>query len=137
VQVFGTDNKIVFEVAYTSVNFTRPDDSEFVFNPPPGAKVTEVQPSSTPSAQDRQQAEDTKIIGTGWTAVRITKVGNLGNSQSDQQLKAFLDKLQPVNGSWGSGRLLAGTAFSAVWTDDGRLAVGAVRPDVIYQALSR
>ena len=41
VQVFGTDNKIVFEVAYTSVDFTRPDDSEFLFNPPPGAKVTE------------------------------------------------------------------------------------------------
>jgi hypothetical protein len=69
--------------------------------------------------------------------VRITKIDNLTNSQTDQQLKAFLDKLQSVHGSWGSGRLLAGTAFSAVWTDDGRLAVGAVRPDVIYQALSR
>ena len=141
VQVFGTGNKIVFEVAYTSVDFTRPDDSEFVFNPPPGAKVTEVQPSATPNAQDRKQAEEarkaTKIIGSGWTAVRITKIDNLTNSQTDQQLKAFLDKLQSVHGSWGSGRLLAGTAFSAVWTDDGRLAVGAVRPDVIYQALSR
>jgi len=141
VQMFGTDNKIVFEVAYTSIDFTRPDDSEFVFNPPPGAKVTEVQPSESPSAQDRQRAEEaknaTKIIGSGWTAVRITKVGDLGNSQTDQQLKAFLDKLQPVQGSWGSGRLLAGTAFSAVWTDDGRLGVGAVRPDVIYQALSK
>ena len=42
-----------------------------------------------------------------------------------------------MSGSWGSGRLLAGTAFSAVWTDDGRLAVGAVRPEVIYQALNR
>ena len=140
VQVFGTENKIVFEVAYTSVDFTRPDDSEFVFNPPPGAKVTEVEPS-TPNAQDRQQAEDaknaTKIIGTGWTAVRITEVGELGNSQADQRLKAFINKLQPVQGSWGSGRLLAGTAFSAVWTDDGRLAVGAVPPDVIYQALNR
>ena len=140
-QVFGTDSKIVFEVAYTSVDFTRPDDSEFVFNPPPGAKVTEVQPSETPNAQDRQRAEEaskaTKIVGTSWTAVRITKIGDLQNSQTDQQLKAFRDKLQPVQGSWGSGRLLAGTAFSAVWTDDGRLAVGAVRPDVIYQALSR
>ena len=67
----------------------------------------------------------------------ITKVGELSNSERDQQLKAFLSKLQPVQGSWGSGRLLAGTAFSAVWTDDGRLAVGPVRPDVIYQALNR
>jgi outer membrane lipoprotein-sorting protein len=139
VQVFGPDNKIVFEVAYTSVDFARPDDAEFVFNPPPGAKVTEVKPSEqTPGPQDRKQAERArKVVGTGWTAVAVTKVGDLSNSQSDQQLKAFLNKLQPVQGSWGSGRLLAGTAFSAVWTDDGRLAVGAVRPEVIYQALNK
>ncbi len=138
VQVFGTDNKIVFEVAYTSVDFTRPDDAEFIFNPPPGAKVTEIHPSDqTPSARDRKQAEARKVVGSGWTAVAVTKVGDLSDSQNDQQLKAFLSKLQPVQGSWGSGRLLAGTAFSAVWTDDGRLAVGAVRPEVIYQALNR
>ena len=143
VQVVGSDNKIVFEVAYTSVDFTRPDDAEFVFNPPPGAKVTEIKPSDqkTPSAQDRQKAEEarkaTKVVGTGWTAVTVRKVGTLSNSQADQQLKAFVNKLQPVHGSWGSGRLLAGTAFSAVWTDDGRLAIGAVRPDVIYQALNK
>ena len=143
VQVFGTDSKIVFEVAYTSVEFTRPDDAEFVFNPPPGAKVTEIQPSdpTPPSAQDRKQAEEARkatiVVGTGWTAVAITKVGDPSTSEADQQLKAFLNRLQPVHGSWGSGRLLAGTAFSAVWTDDGRLAVGAVRPDLIYQALSR
>jgi hypothetical protein len=140
--VLGTDNKIVFEVAYTSVDFTRPDDAEFVFNPPPGAKVTEIKPSDqTPSAQDRKQAEEarkaSKVVGNSWTAVTIRKVGDLQNGQAEQQLKAFLDKLQPVHGSWGSGRLLAGTAFSAVWTDDGRLAVGAVRPDLIYQALNK
>ena len=142
VQVFGTDSKLVFEVAYTSVEFTRPDDAEFVFNPPPGAKVTEIQPGDqTPSAQDRKQAEEarnaTTVVGTGWTAVAITKVGDRPTGEADQQLQAFLNRLQRVNGSWGSGRLLAGTAFSAVWTDDGRLAVGAVPPDVIYQALSR
>ena len=142
VQVFGTDSKIVFEVAYTSVEFTRPDDSEFVFNPPPGAKVTEIRPSDqTPSEQDRKQAEEarraTTVVGTGWTAVAVSKVGDRSGGRSDQQLQEFLNRLQPVQGSWGSGRLLAGTAFSAVWTDDGRLAVGAVRPDVIYQALNR
>ena len=62
VQVFGPDNKIVFEVGYTSVDFTRPDDAEFVFNPPPGAKVTEVPPGdqATRSPQDRQRAETAK-----------------------------------------------------------------------------
>ncbi len=142
VQVFGIDSKIVFEVAYTSVDFTRPDDAEFVFNPPPGAKVTEIQPSdATPNAQDRQRAEDAKkattVVGTGWTAVAVTKVGELSTSEADQRLKAFLNRLQPVQGAWGSGRLLAGTAFSAVWTDDGRVAVGAVRPELLHQALER
>jgi outer membrane lipoprotein-sorting protein len=142
VQVFGPNDKIVFEVAYTSVDFTRPDDAEFVFNPPPGAKVTEVQPDQTPSPQDRKQAEEarnaTKVVGSSsWTAVAVTKVGANSNPQTDQQLKAFLDKLPQVQGSWGSGRLLAGTAFSAVWTDDGRFAVGAVRPELVNQALSK
>jgi outer membrane lipoprotein-sorting protein len=142
VQISGTDSKIVFEVAYTSVDFTRPDDAEFVFSPPPGAKVTEIQPSDqTPGAQDRQRAEDAKnattVVGTGWTAVAVTKVGEPATSEADQRLKAFLSRLQPVQGDWGSGRLLAGTAFSAVWTDDGRFAVGAVRPELIYQALNR
>ena len=38
-------------------------------------------------------------------------------------------------GDWGSGRLLAGTAFSVVLTDDGRMAVGAVAPEKLYEAL--
>jgi outer membrane lipoprotein-sorting protein len=142
VQVFGTDSKIVFEVAYTSVDFTRPDDAEFVFNPPPGAKVTEIKPNEqTPSAQQRKEAEQarkaTTVVGKGWTAVAVRKLGDVPSSQADQQLKAFLSKLPAVHGSWGSGRLLAGTAFSAVWTDDGRVAVGAVPPELIYQALSK
>ena len=63
------------------------------------------------SAEEARKA--TKVVGTGWTAVTVRKVGTLSNSQADQQLKAFVNKLQPVHGSWGSGRLLAGTAFSA------------------------
>ena len=31
--------------------------------------------------------------------------------------------------------MLAGTAFSVVLTDDGRIAVGAVRPEKLYEAL--
>jgi hypothetical protein len=42
-----------------------------------------------------------------------------------------------VSGSWGSGRLLAGTAFTAVFTDDGRLAIGSVAPDLVYAALEK
>ena len=53
------------------------------------------------------------------------------------QLEQILRQLPQVSGDWGSGRLLAGTAFSAVLTDDGRLAVGSVTPEVLYAALKK
>lgn len=49
-------------------------------------------------------------------------------------LGSLLDRLPRVSGRWGSGRLLTGKLFSALFTDDGRLLVGAVAPDLLYQA---
>jgi hypothetical protein len=49
---------------------------------------------------------------------------------------AFLAAMPEVSGEWGSGRVLAGTLFSAIVTDDGRFAVGAVTPEVLGAALS-
>jgi len=45
-----------------------------------------------------------------------------------------LASLPTVKGSWGSGKLLSGTLFSVLLTDDGRLLIGAVGPDQLYQA---
>jgi len=42
--------------------------------------------------------------------------------------------LQRVSGDWGSGRLLTSRLVSALITDDGRLLVGAVPPQLLYQA---
>jgi len=49
----------------------------------------------------------------------------------------MLQVLPRVHGSWGSGHLLKGRLFSAVATDDGRVAVGAVAPQVLYRYLER
>ena len=77
------------------------------------------------------------MVGKGWAAVVVGSLppgaltsGPSGGSsgqggQSDQgaqQLQALLKNLPRVSGSWGSGRLLGGTLFSAVLTDDGRYA---------------
>jgi outer membrane lipoprotein-sorting protein len=144
VQVYAESKKLVFEVGYTDVNFTRPDDREFKFVPPPGTEVIEATTPEhkAPTAEQRQQAEEkaaqakeqTKIVGTGWSAVLVTKLDADSGKGSDQ-LQGFLSQLPRAQGDWGSGRLLAGTAFSAVLTDDGRLAVGAVEPDLLYRAL--
>ena len=144
VQILNVNADLVFEVGYDSVTFTRPEDREFEFNAPPGTKVTEggqVAPR-TPTEKEQEQAREkadkarssAKIVGSGWSMVAIQKVGTADGSEPSE-LQGFLSQLPRVSGAWGSGRLLAGTAFSAVLTDDGRLAVGAVRPEKLYQAL--
>ena len=146
VQVFGKGNELVFEVGYDSVSFTRPDDREFEFNPPPDTEVTEgepITPPDSPSAKDRDEAKEkaeearkqAKVVGTGWSTVVVRQLDEDPNASGSPELEEFLGQLTPVEGTWGSGRLLAGTAFSAVLTDDGRIAIGAVEPEKLYEAL--
>jgi outer membrane lipoprotein-sorting protein len=152
VEVFAGTNK-VFGVGFTKIDFAKPADKYFNCTPPKGAEVTEVKPDTTktpskkpstakPKATD---ANAPKIVGEGWTTVVISKVPPATasgsptgrKSGSTDQLEQILRQLPHVSGNWGSGRLLAGTAFSAVLTDDGRLAVGSVTPDVLYAALKK
>jgi outer membrane lipoprotein-sorting protein len=147
VQVFGVDDVLVFEVGYDQVSFTTPDDREFEFNAPKGTTVKKAEPVTprTPTANERkaaqQKAEDTRervqVTGTGWSTVLVREIGDDAQSGGPEQLQAFLGQLPQVKGTWGAGRLLSGTAFSAVLTDDGRIAVGAVRPEKLYEALAR
>jgi outer membrane lipoprotein-sorting protein len=141
VEAFAGDTS-VFRVSYTEIDFAEPDAKLFTFTPPPGAEVTEVSPKadeSKPTAPD--SADEPKVVGEGWTTVVITDRSAEDSSGSrpgaDDQLQAFLQQLPKVSGSWGSGRLLAGTAFTAVFTDDGQLAIGSVAPDVVYAALEK
>jgi outer membrane lipoprotein-sorting protein len=91
-----------------------------------------------------------QVVGSGWTAVLVARNdGPMGNSQPaepggpgqpgagpDQggnQLDRVLGALPRVSGSWGSGRLLRSKLFTVLITDDGRVLVGAVAPDRLYQ----
>lgn len=148
VEVLTGADKPAFEVAYTNVDFNRPDDAQFEFNPPPGTKVTQVAPAEKRTAgkaptekelqaKKEEAAKDTKIVGKGWSTVVVTKVPAEQSGQQAGQLTQVLNSLPKVSGDWGSGRLLSGTAFSAVLTDDGRLAVGSVKPELLYDALAK
>ncbi len=132
-----------FEVGYTHFDPTRPDPAQFTFNPPPGTKVTEE--GALGSARPKAGAEpgagtpsDANVVGSGWTSVLVTRLpaGSASGAGLPHQLAQVLTALPKVSGSWGSGRLLRGTLFSAVLTDDGRVAVGAVAPDTLYRALA-
>ena len=139
-----------FEVGFTAVDFARPDAAQFAFNPPPGAKVKEASPTGTEKMGQAQPdpdkgkpaarpADRPKVVGTGWTTVVVAKLpaGTVDKAGGQAaQLGALLNALPKVSGTWGSGRLLAGKLFSVVLTDDGRVAAGAVQPQVLYAALA-
>lgn len=137
VQVYprNSSNGPAFQVGFTSVSFDVPGAAQFQFNPPPNAKVTEgaLPTGSKPSAKDRAAADRGKTVGTGWTTVAVLP----GSTATDGTASAFLDRLPRVSGSWGAGRLMTSTLVSALLTDDGRLIVGSVPPELLYAAASR
>jgi hypothetical protein len=59
------------------------------------------------------------------------------SSGQPSPLQGIVDRLPTVSGSWGSGHLLSSALFSAVVTNDGRVAIGAVAPQQLYDALAR
>lgn len=153
VQAYSTKRaNPAFEVGFTSIDFGRPDARQFAFNPPPGTKVTEHPVTAPDKAKEqgkdkvRPKGEPT-VVGKGWAAVAVGSLppgalssgpsgsGKPGQRGQGDQLQALLKNLPRVSGSWGSGRLMNGTLFSAVLTDDGRYAVGAVKPETLYAAL--
>jgi outer membrane lipoprotein-sorting protein len=139
VQVFAdSGEQPAFEVGFTSFDPTRPPTSVFRFNPPPGTKVTEAKAHADerPGRHGGEAAGPRpRIVGSGWTAVVVARVPS-GDTSAPNPMTRALRVLPKVSGSWGSGRLLRGTLFSALLTDDGRIAVGAVAPDRLYSALA-
>ena len=164
VDVYAKDaNDPAVRVAFQQVSFEVPDAEQFTFNPPPGTKVTEPDPAEitkehdkalTPEAaekaekQAREQAAEagTKVVGKGWTSVVVAKMPTGdekaaaekgGAGQAAGQLESIIQTLPKVSGGWGSGHLLTSALFSALVTDDGRILVGAVAPEKLYEAAGK
>ena len=136
-------NDPALRVAFQQISFAVPDGEQFSFNPPPGAKVTTERPGADAKADgrdlghelgpnDRPKAAEpgTRVVGEGWTSVLVM---NGPEAKEQQELSGLLGSLPKVNGAWGSGRLLSGALFSALLTDDGRVLVGAVAPERLYE----
>jgi outer membrane lipoprotein-sorting protein len=149
-----------FEVGFTSVDYSTPDPSLFEFTPPPGATVTEHDPAdmaaleeSSGAEADRPSAEPT-VVGEGWSSVVIMDLptdgladlaqegtreqsdGRMGGDGGAGTALALIEALPAESGAWGTGRVLRGTLFSVILTDDGRVALGAVSPEALGAALA-
>lgn len=145
VQVYGTAGTPSVQVGFTDVSFSRPAGSVFAFTPPKGSTVGHIGLGATaggPSAMprgsasysplsggttaDAQPAGEPIVHGSGWTAV-LEIPG--GSPVLDQVPSKILTALP--NGD----RMLSTTLVNALITPDGRLFVGAVRPQAL-QALA-
>ncbi|HEU5045016.1 MAG TPA: hypothetical protein VFT75_12870 [Nocardioidaceae bacterium] len=155
--ILADNGTTAFQVAFTHFDPTRPGAAQFRFNPPPGTKVKEEKAPSAggsdlqaPSGmQDGMQgmpdvtgSAAPQVIGHGWTSVMVADLGSKALSGLSQsagpaagQLTQLLAALPPAEGPWGTGHVFAGTIFSAVLTNDGRIAIGAVPPKQVEAAL--
>jgi outer membrane lipoprotein-sorting protein len=138
------------QVAFSEVSFAPQDASLFTFTPPQGAKVTESQPKvdGTTKTELGKAQQDTKIVGDGWDTVVTGKVpanllsGTPASGKQSAQGKAIDPKTlvsrigKPVNGAWGSGYAITTKVGTAILTDDGRFAAGAVPEQVLFEALA-
>jgi outer membrane lipoprotein-sorting protein len=118
------------QVGFTDLAFGPQEASLFTFTPPPGATVKDA------PAHDAQQARpDATTVGDGWDAVRIMR--RPADSTPEPNAPDLSTIGTPVSGTWGTGRLVTTAVGSAILTNDGRVAVGAVPEQVLTEALSR
>jgi outer membrane lipoprotein-sorting protein len=142
----GADNPAV-RVAFQQISFTTPDAEQFVFKAPPGTKVTE---SDAKSVEEQHRAaaaakidthkpvlaQKPTVLGSGWTSIVAAKLPATTGTEK-AQLSGVINTLPKVSGNWGTGHLLAGSLFSVLVTDDGRVFGGAVAPESLYQAAAK
>lgn len=118
------------QVGFTELTYGAQDPALFTFTPPPGATVEQRQPG-----QRDQAAADRRVVGEGWDTVVIRKrtAEQGGRPEGAPDLSTVGT---PVSGPWGSGRLITTAVGSAIVTDDGRIAAGAVPEQLLNEALS-
>ena len=116
------------QVGFTDLTFGPQDPARFTFTPPAGATVKDA-----PSRDAQQQRDKPTVVGDGWDRVMIQKVPQ----NNPDRTKELAGLGTPTSGPWGSGRVIKTAVATAIVTDDGRVAVGAVPEQVLSETLSK
>lgn len=147
-QVFSTGSaEPAIEIAFTKINYGAQNASTFEFTPPPGAEVIEAshpeviegeqQTPELPPAEVGPEAQGeppVRSIGEGWSQIAIAEPGT---QMGEVTANPVFAQLPHVQGEWGSGVVLDGALVSIVFSDDGRVAMGAVPAEALYEALAK
>lgn len=138
VMTYGTADPAL-QVAFSDIEFAPQPASEFQFTPPQGAKVTEEQARV---AEPKDMADKPQVVGDGWDSVVIgtfpadALAPQQGKEGRTMDPKAMLSQFgKQVSGPFGSGYVISTKVGSALVTDDGRFAAGAVTEQALIDAL--
>jgi outer membrane lipoprotein-sorting protein len=153
VQVFAKGGKNpAVQIGFTSISYVKPAAANFAFTPPAGAKVEQQTLGDGSSHAKQTHSGDASVIGKDWLAVADLPSSVLGgvtgtpsqrpsgsglSGDSGEVIGALLKSATPVSGSWGSGRLIKTSLVSLLITNNGRVFVGAVTPQVLYSAAAQ
>ncbi|MEJ8281569.1 LolA family protein [Pseudonocardia spirodelae] len=131
--VLGAGADPVLRVGFDELTVGPQDPALFGFTPPPGVTVRDGGQPHGPRGAGRP-ATAPRVVGDGWDAVVVATVPPRAPGAQGPDPSALGT---PVSGPWGSGREITTNAGSAILTDDGRVAAGAVGTDVLGAALAR
>ncbi|TDE00100.1 LolA family protein [Jiangella asiatica] len=149
VQIFDRDGgDPAFEVGFTSVTFSEPDDSVYDFEPPAGTEIEEIDPTDLQAPREHAtspelsefDADSVSVVGSGWSSVLVVRDVDVEalTAGLDPDAAALADSVlsgfEDISGPYGNGRVLSTELVSALLLDDGRLLVGAVAPEVLEEA---
>ncbi|HEX6357153.1 outer membrane lipoprotein carrier protein LolA [Actinophytocola sp.] len=136
------------KIGFTEFSHEAQDPNLFTFTPPAGATVTEknVDEELTRGGEGFEELlaqADVKTVGEGWDIVLTGKVPAEALSaaedmsgRSDQNLFGLLETVgKKVTGSFGTGYVITTHVGTALITEDGKVAVGAVPEQVVVEAI--
>ncbi|MFF5987745.1 LolA family protein [Prauserella flavalba] len=127
------------EIGFTDIDFAQQPANLFQFTPPQGATVTE----ERPQAHDERLPEGAigEFSGEGWDTVYVGTVPaelTAAPGSEGRDVQGMLDQFGTrVSGDFGSGYAIETKVGTAIVTDDGRFAVGAVPQQVLTDALAQ
>ena len=87
-------------------------------------------PSSSPHSATGPLGGSSSVTTTNGKGMSGLGIG------TDAIFNALLQSAKPVSGSWGTGHQLQTGLLSILVTSNGRVFIGAVTPDVLYQAVA-
>ncbi|MFR9756588.1 LolA family protein [Streptomyces sp. TR06-5] len=149
--------KPVVDIAYTEVDFGKPEPGTFSFDPPEGTDITEKQFDRRAAEHRRGQhrrgiprpaAGGGELLGHGWGTVAELHLPRGAASarpeadsaprSDDRRAQRLLDGFtQQVNGDFGTGRVFESRLFNVLITEDGTVYAGAVTREGLVEAAER